>query len=90
MKDSTVTKINMILCYVGDNTLDILTWHFLIFKIVSSFLVLGGELSFNMISSFPVIEQYSKNGFWILYFCAGCILPLVAKKDFLKNLKIEL
>ena len=37
MKDSTVTKINMILCYVGDNTLDILTWHFLIFKIVSLF-----------------------------------------------------
>lgn len=70
-------KINTILCYVGDNTLDILTWHFLIFKMVSYFLILSYGLSFNMISSFPVIEQYSKNGFWILYFCAGCILPLV-------------
>lgn len=82
-----VNKVNhanvmTFLCYIGDNTLVILTWHFLVFKLVSLLIILIYGLPLAMISSFPVIEEYSAKGWWIIYSSIGCVLPLVGKQFF--------
>ncbi len=74
------TNIKAVLCYIGDNTMSILTWHFVVFKFVSLFIIFVYGLPLGMISSFPVIEEYSSKGWWTVYFCVGCILPLVGKR----------
>lgn len=72
------------LVLVGDNTLDVLTWHFLSFKLVNLFLILIYGLDIKRLAEFPVIEDYALNGFWILYTIVGVggglIVPIVKNK----------
>ena len=61
--------------YAGSHTLQILTWHFLSFKIISLCIVLLYDLPIEHLAEFPVIESFS-NQFWFLYFVTGVIVPL--------------
>lgn len=61
--------------YAGSHTLQILTWHFLSFKIISLCIILLYDLPIEHLAEFPVIESFS-NQFWFLYFVTGVIVPL--------------
>ena len=64
------------LTFVGDNTLDILTWHFLSFKLVSLLLMFLFGLSIERLAEFPVIEEYAYQGWWVIYLVIGVVVPL--------------
>jgi hypothetical protein len=68
--------VKRFLVFVGDNTLDILTWHLLSFKLVSVLLIVIYELNFQRLSEFPVIEEYAYSGWWLLYLAIGIVVPL--------------
>ncbi len=57
------------LIYLGKNSIDIVIWHFLAFRIaiVIQIIAIGG--SFSAITSFPVYD--ARGGWWILYLLAG-------------------
>lgn len=60
-------KIGALLNYIGQHTLEILTWHFLLFKAVSFVIVLLNDLPIEQIAYFPTIQEYSKHGWWLVY-----------------------
>jgi fucose 4-O-acetylase-like acetyltransferase len=64
------------LVFVGDNTLDILTWHFLSFKLVSLLLILIYNLPIARLAEFPVIEGFAYQGWWVLYMVVGVGMAL--------------
>jgi fucose 4-O-acetylase-like acetyltransferase len=72
-------RLKKILIFYGDNTLQILTWHLLSFKIVSLFVIflLGRDikqLGCTVVrADFFCNERYSS--FWILYTIVGVTLP---------------
>ena len=66
--------------YIGNNTLTILTWHFLSFKLVSLFIIFYYHLPIKRLAEFPVIEEYSRTGWFILYLIIGTIVPLLFTK----------
>lgn len=73
------------LTYIGDHTLTILTWHMLSFKIVSLLIINVYGLSMARLAEFPVIEEYSKQGWFLLYFFVGVLVPLwMTKSKYLK------
>lgn len=72
-------RIQNLLVFIGDNTLDVLTWHFLSFKIVSLLLIRLYNLPQERLSEFPTIECLSRQGWWIAYFIIGMGLPLARK-----------
>lgn len=74
----SMTRIKLdILTYVGDMTFPILIWHFLSFKIISLIIILLYDLPLNQLSRFPVIDEYSIKGWWVLYVFVGIIIPLI-------------
>lgn len=81
--------VKRILTYIGDNTLTILTWHFISFKIVSLVLVFLFSLSFSKLEDFPTIKEYSFQGWWIIYATVGVIVPLLGKQLFMKLKRIN-
>lgn len=66
--------IKNILIYIGNNTLIILTWHFLCFKIVSLGIITVNNLPIEQLAYFPIIPQYTSH--WIIYFVIGTGIPL--------------
>ena len=66
--------------FIGNNTLTILTWHMLSFKLVSLIIIFVYGLRVEMLAEFPVIEIYSERGWFVLYFLIGVILPLLLTK----------
>ena len=75
--------------YIGDNTLTILTWHFLVLRLVSLIIVIIYKLPIKMVGSHPIIGEYSDKGWWILYFIAGIGIPcLIAKLNKYKLLRL--
>lgn len=67
--------------YIGNNTLTILTWHFLSFKIINLLILSIYGLPIKMTASFPVIEYYAYKGWWIAYFAVGMGIPLLFSKN---------
>lgn len=63
--------------YIGNNTLQILTWHLLFFKITSLVIIIVYNLPIEQLASFPTIYDYSKIGWWISYTLIGVFLPMV-------------
>ena len=74
-----LNKIKKSLLYVGNNTMTILVWHFLSFKIISYLIIGLYSLTAKRLSEFPVILEYSIKGWWILYVFVGVIIPLLFK-----------
>jgi len=62
---------------IGNKTLEILTWHFLSFKIVSLIIIAYYGLSIEHLAEFPVISPYNVQGWWILYFVIGVAVPVI-------------
>lgn len=73
-------KIKSCLVYIGNNTLTILTWHMLSFKLVSLFIIYVYQLPIERLAEFPVIEQCSKEGWFVLYFFVGMLIPMGLSK----------
>lgn len=74
-------RIINIFTYIGDNTLTILTWHFLCFKLVSLLIIYLYELPIERLAEFPTITEYSQNGWFIAYFFIGVFIPLIMTKN---------
>lgn len=68
------------LVYIGNNTLPVLTWHMVSFKLVSLLIICVYQIPMEHLAEFPVIEQYTKDGWFILYFLIGMGVPLVLSK----------
>lgn len=62
------------LVYVGNNTLTVLTWHFLCFKIVSLIIIQLYNLPIEQLACFPIIPEYAS--WWLIYFVVGAGIPL--------------
>lgn len=63
------------LIFVGDHTLEVLTWHFLSFKLVSFFIIKIHALPIELLASFPIIKEYSAM-YWPLYSIVGIGVPI--------------
>lgn len=61
-------RIMATLEFIGQNTLTILTWHFLSFKVVSLIIIKIYDLPIEKLSEFPVISEYAASGWWLVYF----------------------
>lgn len=65
------------LVYIGDNTMTVLTWHFLCFKIVSLAIIEYEDLPMTKLAYFPIIQDY--NYLWPVYLLIGAGIPLTVK-----------
>lgn len=72
--------------FLGDNTLHILTFHFLSFKLVSLLIIYLYGLPCKRLAEFPVISDYAYQGWWLAYFLIGGFAPLIYVL-FLKKIK---
>lgn len=71
-----VPKLNKILVFIGENTLYVLLFHLLAFKLVSMLKVAVYGLPWNMIGGHPVVHTEEGSWFWLLYTIVGLSLPL--------------
>ena len=69
-------RISKMMVHIGDNTLTILTWHFLCFVLISWGITKLYGLPVEAIASFPVIGEYASKGWWIAYSIVGVLVPL--------------
>lgn len=73
LKEGIIKKF---LIYCGNNTLTILTFHFVVFKIVSYLICFVYSLLFR-VAEFPQMRCYSDAGWWIVYSLIGIGIPLI-------------
>ena len=69
--------LSNLIIYIGNKTLEILTWHFLCFKIVSLIIIAYYGLPIDHLAEFPVMSPYNVQGWWILYFVIGVAVPVI-------------
>ena len=75
-----------LLIFAGNNSLTILIWHFLSFKLVSIILVAKNGEPIERLAEFPVISEMASDGWWCAYFIVGSVVPmLLAKIPFLRK-----
>lgn len=79
-------NISKYLLYIGNNTLPILIWHFLAFKLVSLAIIICYGLPFYELGAFHVIYIYADQGWFIIYTLVGIFIPLLTSY-YLNNLK---
>ena len=65
-----------IMDYIGKNTLNILTFHFISFKVVSLLVIAICGLPIEKLADFPVIST-NDNILWLAYTFAGVALPII-------------
>ena len=63
--------------FIGDHTMEVLTWHFLSMKLVSLIIITIYHLPIKRLSEFPVIEEYARQGWWIAYLIVGVAIPVI-------------
>jgi fucose 4-O-acetylase-like acetyltransferase len=71
--------------YIGQNTIVILAWHFLCFKLVSLIIIYYYGYPMYMLASFPVIK--GESWWYICYFIAGVLMPLLISYLFFTSLR---
>ncbi len=71
------TKIKNTLKYIGNNTMIILIYHFLAFKLVSFIIIKSKNLDISYLSSFPIINI--GKFYWIFYAITGILIPIMFK-----------
>lgn len=69
-------KLERLLRFIGDNTMTILTWHFLSFKIVSYLIASIYGLNLSIVGSHPTIRVFANQGWFVLYTVVGMFVPL--------------
>ncbi len=62
---------------IGNRTIEILTWHFLCFKIVSLVIIKCHSLPVEHLAEFPVMTPYNVHGWWICYLVIGVAVPVL-------------
>lgn len=62
---------------IGNKTLEILTWHFLCFKLASLVIIAYYGLPIERLAEFPVLSPYNTQGWWIVYFVIGVAVPML-------------
>lgn len=60
-------KCAAVLQFIGNNTLTILTWHFLAFKFVSFIIICIYHQSIERLAEFPILSDFAKQGWWAVY-----------------------
>lgn len=75
-------KIEVSICvkfmrFIGDHTFEIMTLHFLSFKLVSWIMIAMYHLPINHLAEFPVMTYYAKEGWWLAYLIIGVGLPII-------------
>lgn len=70
----TNESILRILSFIGDHTFEIMTLHFLAFKLVSLIIIAVHNLPINQLAEFPIIVGYVKS-WWLAYLIAGISVP---------------
>ena len=63
--------------FIGNKTIEILTWHFLCFKIVSLIAIAYDGLPIEHLAEFPIMRPYNIQGWWICYFVIGVAVPVI-------------
>lgn len=71
-----------VLEYMGNNTLPILTWHFLSFKLVTLLIIEYYGLCNDRMAEFPVIYEYANQGWFVAYFIVGVAIPILINSAF--------
>lgn len=76
------------LIYLGERTMDVLTWHFFVFKMISALYVLLNGLPLSIVSKGRTLngDLYMAGYGWLIYTVAGVIIPILLV-DFTKRLK---
>lgn len=64
-------RVATLLQFIGNNTLTVLTWHFLIFKLVSLVIIYMYDLPIERLAAIPVITDYADQGWWLVYLLVG-------------------
>lgn len=77
-------KYCSVLCYVGNKTLYILTFHFLSFKLISLCYIKLNNLPIELLAQFPTL-QYTNSYLWIFYSIVGIIGSLLIWNIFHKQ-----
>lgn len=77
IKINNCKRLSPMFTFIGEHTLEILTWHLLCFKLVAYIIVKVYNLDVSHMADFPVIEDYSPLGWWIAYLFIGCEIPLL-------------
>lgn len=72
---SNPSKINVLMSYIGRNSIWILGLHFLSFKLVSFIWIRARGLHEVYLAAYPVIREV--NFLWVAYFIAGVSIPLL-------------
>lgn len=67
--------VKRMLMFVGDHTLEVLTWHFLSFKFVSLLIIWIHALPIEQLAYFPTIKEFSGK-YWLLYSLVGIGIPM--------------
>lgn len=75
------SSLNNLLIFIGNNTMYILVFHLLAFKLVSLAKIKIYGLSPQYLAMFPVIENNNTYG-WIIYSLVGIAVPLAGYKLF--------
>lgn len=57
--------------FIGNNTLTVLTWHLLAFKLVSLLIIFIYGLPIERFAEIPVITNFAQQGWWLVYFFVG-------------------
>lgn len=71
----TSSVLKSFIMFVGSNTLTILTWHFLCFRLISLLVILIEDRPIEELAQSPVLIA-SSSLLWIPYSVAGLIVPL--------------
>ena len=63
--------------FIGNKTIEILTWHFLCFKIVSLIIISYDGLPIEHLAEFPIMRPYNVHGWWLCYLIVGVVVPVI-------------
>ena len=77
LAQKTENKSMKCIVFIGDHTMEVLTWHFLSMKLVSLMLIAIYDFPIKRLSEFPVIEEYTRQGWWIAYLVVGVGIPVI-------------
>lgn len=77
---STCSMLGCFFSWVGRETLTVLTWHLLAFKIVSLFIIKQNGMSVEHLGEFPVMSGFAEQGWWIAYFVVAMVVTLSIAK----------
>lgn len=91
----TITKgyFKLFFIFVGEHTLEILTWHLLCFKVVTLLATWVEDKPIEMLSQFPILNGQNYPVWWLFYLIVGVGLPLlgvwIKKKAMVRCTKVN-